>query len=333
MSNATILGLSGPVLTAEERAFFRAADPWGFLLFARNIETPDQVLALTSALRESVGREAPIFVDQEGGRVQRLRAPYWREWLPPLEQAEIARDPARSFWLRSRIIAAELRAVGIDADCAPCCDLATPETHPFLRNRCLGSDVESVVCLARASAEGFLAGGVLPVIKHIPGHGRALSDSHKETPEVSASADDLERTDFEVFRRLADLPLGMTSHVRYSAFDTLPATQSVRMVGVIREDIGFDGLLISDDIGMEALKGTAGERAGASIAAGCDVVLHGNGDIAAMEDSTSAAGELTPAARSRAQHALATRIKPDPVDIDALAAELESLLAGGEAHG
>lgn len=333
MAYATILGCAGLTLSADERALFRAADPWGFILFARNVDTPDQLRRLTDALRETVGREAAILVDQEGGRVQRLRPPYWRDWPAPLDQAETARDPARSFRLRARLMADELRAVGIDANCAPCCDLATPETHPFLRNRCMGSDVTSVVANARATAEGFLAGGVLPIVKHMPGHGRAVSDSHKETPEVATPAAELRATDFAVFRALADLPLGMTSHVRYTAFDDAPATQSPRMIGLIRDEIGFDGLLMSDDIDMQALSGTPAERAALSINAGCDLVLHCNGDIPAMEASTSAAGPLSAVAEARSARALALRHAPDAVDIAALSAELDALLTGGKVHG
>lgn len=327
MTGAIIFGCAGTVLSAEERAFFRDADPWGFILFARNIEKPGQVLRLTAALRESVGRDAPILIDQEGGRVQRLRAPHWTEWPPALDTALSVKYPERAFWLQGRLMAAELRGLGIDTDCAPCCDIAYPETHPFLRNRCMGTDVDSVVYNARAMAAGLLDGGVLPVIKHVPGHGRAQGDSHLALPEVTATAEELDRSDFEVFRRLKDLPLAMTSHLLYRAFDDRPATQSGTVIRLIREKIGFGGLLMSDDIGMEALSGDAGSRAGAAIAAGCDAVLHCNGTLDEMIQSATAAGAMNQIAVSRADAALARRKRPSSVDIEALAAEAEQLSA------
>ncbi|KFE33757.1 glycoside hydrolase family 3 N-terminal domain-containing protein [Thioclava atlantica] len=331
MGAAAIFGCEGTVLSARERDFFREADPWGFILFSRNIDTPAQVAELTDALRGAVGRDAPVLVDQEGGRVQRLRAPHWREWLPPLEQAERAgEDAPRSFWLRSRIMAEELRGLGIDVNCAPTCDVAGLMTHPFLQNRCLGSDPQSVIANARATAEGLLAGGVLPVIKHMPGHGRAIADSHKGLPVVEASAEDLRAQDFVPFAALADLPLGMTAHIRFTALDPdHPATQSPRIVRLIREEIGFSGLLMSDDIGMEALSGGPGTRAAAVIGAGCDLVLHCNGELAEMEEVALAIPAMSAAAEARAQAALDLRSPSEPVDTDALDAELEALLSGG----
>jgi beta-N-acetylhexosaminidase len=330
MGGAVIFGCEGPSLTREERDFFREADPWGFILFARNIEDPQQVAQLTSSLRAAVGRDAPVLIDQEGGRVQRLRAPHWREWLPPLEQAVLAGVNApRSFWLRARIMADELRAVGIDVNCAPTCDLAAPETHAFLRNRCLGNTVDQVVANARATADGLLAGGVLPVIKHIPGHGRAVADSHKHLPEVAADLDDLRATDFAPFVALADLPMGMTAHIRFSTLDSAPATQSPRLIGLIRDEIGFDGLLMSDDIGMEALSGGPGARTRAALAAGCDLVLHCNGDMGAMQEVALAAPVMSAAAQTRAEAALDRRILPESVDMAALDAEFEALMSGG----
>ncbi|WP_339107692.1 glycoside hydrolase family 3 protein [Thioclava sp. GXIMD4216] len=329
MSSATILGLSGLTLTARERAFFRAVQPWGFILFARNIDTPEQLRRLTADLREAVGRDAPVLIDQEGGRVQRLRAPHWREWLPPLEQAQRP-DPERGFWLRARIMADELRAVGIDANCAPCCDIAGPQTHPFLRNRCLGEDAATVARNARATALGFLAGGVLPIIKHIPGHGRAMADSHKDLPLVEACAEDLLTHDFAAFQPLRDMPMAMTAHIRFAAFDDAPATQSPVMVDLIRQVIGFDGLLMSDDLSMQALSGGIRQRAEATMAAGCDVALHCNGDMAEMEDAVLGAGAMSEAASARAAAALARRGPPEPADIAALERELEGVLQASE---
>jgi beta-N-acetylhexosaminidase len=325
---AAILGCAAPVLAAGEVAFFREADPFGFILFARNVETPAQLRRLTADLRAAVGRDAPVFVDQEGGRVQRLGAPHWREWLPPMDEVQRLAPGAleRGLWLRYRLIAAELRAVGIDACCAPTADLAGPDTHPFLRNRCFSTDPAIVQRAARASAEALLAGGVLPVMKHLPGHGRSTVDSHLGLPRVTADAVTLDATDFAPFRALADLPAAMTAHVVFEAIDPdHPATLSPATIGVIRERIGFAGLLLSDDLSMSALRGRAGERAGAAIAAGCDVVLHCNGERAEMEAVVAAAGRLTPAAAARAAAALARRAVPDPIDSAGLAAEFDAL--------
>ncbi|ESW62066.1 MAG: beta-hexosaminidase [Rhodobacter sp. CACIA14H1] len=329
-SGATIFGCSGPVLTADESAFFRDADPFGFILFARNVETPEQVLRLTSALRESVGRDAPVLVDQEGGRVQRLRAPHWREWLPPLDQvAASGAQGVVGMALRSRIIAHELRAVGIDANCAPCADLATADTHPFLRNRCYGTDPLQVAAIARAVAAAHLAGGVLPVVKHMPGHGRSTGDTHHDLPTVRASADTLDSTDFLPFRAVADMPMAMTAHIVFAAFDPdHPATQSAAMIDVIRNRIGFGGLLMTDDLNMQALAGSLGERTARSIAAGCDIALHCKGDLVEMQAVAAAAGLMSDATRARAAAALAQRGTPDPVDIGAVEADLAAILQG-----
>lgn len=328
MTGATILGCAGLDLDADEAAFFRRADPWGFILFGRNVESPAQLRRLTGDLRAAVGRDAPVFIDQEGGRVQRLRAPYWRSWTPPLDFVAQAGDAAaRALWLRFRLIAHELRGAGIDGNCAPCLDLARPETHAFLRNRCLGSDPATVGRLGLAVAEGLLAGGVLPVVKHIPGHGRAVADSHHALPTTDADIAAL-RSGFAPFVALAGLPLGMTAHVVFSAIDPLPATTSPAMIARIRHDIGFDGLLMTDDIAMQALSGPVGARAAAAIAAGCDVVLHCNGDPAEMAEVVAAAGRLSDAAAERASRALDLRRPPAPVDIAALEAELRGMTSG-----
>lgn len=334
-ASATILGCEGPVLSRDEAAFFREADPWGFILFARNVETPAQLRRLTGDLRASIGRDAPVLVDQEGGRVQRLRAPHWREWLPPLDQvaASGAAGMERALWLRYRLIADELRAVGIDADCAPSADIAGPDTHPFLRNRCFGGDVATVTKAARAAAEGLLAGGVLPVVKHMPGHGRAVVDSHRHLPRVTAPLDELMATDFAPFAALADLPMAMTAHIVFDALDPdRPATASPAVIGAIREGIGFGGPLLSDDLSMQALTGTIGERAEAAIAAGCDIALHCNGKRAEMAAVVAASGRLGPDACARADAALARRRVPDAIDTARLEAEFEALLKG-RAHG
>lgn len=324
--NATILGgIAGPTLTAAERDFFRAADPWGFILFGRNVEDPDQLRRLTGDLRDAVGRDAVITVDQEGGRVQRLRAPHWVEWPAPLDQA--AAGP-RAMWLRYYLIGRELRDVGIDSDCAPTLDVAQDDTHPFLRNRCFGADSETVATLGRAAADGLLAAGVLPVMKHMPGHGRAVADSHHGLPTVTADAADLHALDFAPFHALNDLPMGMTAHIRFTSLDDAPATASRRMIDLIREQIGFDGLLMTDDITMNALSGTEAERAAAAIAAGCDLVLHCNGDIAGMEPVVAAAGAMTANAQHRATAALDRRHAPQDLDRAALMAEWSALTGG-----
>ena len=327
-ANATIFGLSGLRLTAEEVAFFRDANPWGFILFARNVDTPDQLRALTASLRDLLGRDVPVLIDQEGGRVQRMRAPHWREYLPALDQMADAGDPLRAHWLRNRLIAAELHDVGIDVNCAPLADLVEAQTHPVLRNRLSGETAPFVTEAARVCANAFVAGGVLPVLKHIPGYGRASVDSHLSLPRVDASRDDLMARDFTPFAALSDLRMGMTAHIVFSDIDPdAPATTSATMMRLIRDEIGFGGLIMTDDIGMEALSGTPAMRAAASIAAGCDIVLHCNGDMAEMPAVAAAAGAMTPVAQARALHALAERQPPRPIDIDALVHEFEALLA------
>lgn len=328
-TTAAIFGCIGPHLTPDERAFFRDADPFGFIVFARNVETPDQLFRLTSDLRTSVGRDAPILVDQEGGRVQRLRGPHWREWSPPLDAITAAPDlvtACRVMALRAALIAAELRAVGIDANCAPVADIATAVTHPFLRNRCYGTDAASVTAIARAVADAYLGAGVLPVLKHMPGHGRASGDTHHDLPLVSADAATLQATDFAPFRALQDLPMAMTAHIQFEAYDgDHPATQSRRMIEVIRTDIGFSGLLMTDDLNMQALSGTLSDRTMRSLQAGCDLALHCNGEHSEMQAVATAAGPMPAATRLRAAAALALRRAPSPTDTTTMLAELASL--------
>jgi beta-N-acetylhexosaminidase len=325
---AAIVGPATLDVTGWERGFFRDADPFGFILFARNIDTPDQLRRLTGDLRDSVGRDAPILIDQEGGRVQRMRSPHWREYLPALDQMAQAPDPLRAQWLRYRLIADDLRRVGIDINCAPLADVAEEATHPFLQNRLYGYDVPTVVAAARACADALLAGGVLPVLKHIPGHGRARADSHLALPRVTASMDDLTAHDFAPFAALNDLPLGMTAHIVFDALDPdRPATTSPVMMQVIRDQIGFDGLLMTDDLSMQALAGSVTDRSSAAIAAGCDLILHCNGDADEMTEVAKAAGPMTPKAQARADRALAMRKAPEKIDIAALGAEFEALMA------
>ncbi|MFL5220787.1 MAG: beta-N-acetylhexosaminidase [Microvirga sp.] len=322
-ARAFIAGCSGPVLTAEEEAFFRAAAPWGFIVFRRNIETPAQLTALTAALRETVGRDAPILIDQEGGRVQRMGPPHWPVYPPgraygrlagndPLYHREIAR-------LGARLMADDLRAVGITVDCVPVLDVPIAGAHDVIGDRAYGRDPETVALLGRAAAEGLIAGGVLPVIKHIPGHGRAAADSHHDLPVVQASRAELERQDFVPFRHLADMPLAMTAHVVYTALDPEhPATTSASVMrDVIRGHIGYDGLVMSDDVSMNALSGSLAERTRAAFAAGCDMVLHCNGRLDEMEATASDSPELGGEAGRRAAAALA-RIAHEPEPLNAV---------------
>ncbi len=287
---AVIFGLAGAALTADERTLFAAADPLGFILFQRNCAAPDQVRALVNDLRAVVGRaDAPVLIDQEGGRVQRLKPPFWRAAPPAAAIAALAEtcDTAAvtAAWLNARLIACDLESLGITVDCAPVVDLLYAGADAIIGDRAYGSEPGRVAMLARAVCAGLLAGGVLPVIKHIPGHGRARVDSHLALPVVETAADALRATDWAPFAALADQPWAMTAHVVYRAIDPeRPATLSAKVIGeVVRGAIGFEGVLVSDDIGMGALSGSLAARAEAALAAGCDVVLHCSGDLAEMQ--------------------------------------------------
>lgn len=303
---AVILGCEGPRLTHGERRFFEQVDPLGFILFARNIESPDQVRGLVDDLRATVSRQtAPVLIDQEGGRVQRLKPPQWRQ-LPPAEPfgqlwEQAPEKAGRAAWLHGYTIAHELLELGISVDCLPCLDMRFAGAHDIIGDRSFGADVEQVTQLGDAVSRGLLAGGILPVAKHIPGHGRALVDSHETLPRVTATLEQLASSDFRPFRNLAWLPWAMTAHVVYEAVDDVnPATTSPRMIqDVIREEIGFDGLLVSDDISMKALEGDFAARTTKALAAGCDVVLHCNGDSKEMHAVAAAAGSMTAAALER----------------------------------
>lgn len=326
---ATILDAEGLRLTPDERAFFRDVNPFGFILFARNLETGDQIRALCADFRDAVGREAPILIDQEGGRVQRLRPPLARDWPAPLDHAtQAGGDAERVMYLRYRLMADELRGYGIDTNCAPMVDLAGARTHDFLRNRCYGGDPDTVARIGRAVANGLLEGGVLPVLKHIPGHGRATLDSHYDLPHVDVDPEALDDTDFAPFRDLNDLPMGMTAHLVYDALDAQPATLSSTVMGLIRDQIGFGGLIMTDDISMKALQGDLGDLSRAALVAGCDVVLHCNGTLQERVAVAEASGEMTATAQKRAEAALAARRAPDELDIPAAEAELDRLTGG-----
>ncbi len=323
---AAILGCAGLRLTPEERSFFRAVHPFGFILFSRNIDNAEQLRSLTAELRDAVGWRAPIFIDQEGGRVQRLRPPLATEWTPALDfVAQYQQRAIEAMYLRYRIISAELLSYGIDGNCAPLLDVARANTHPVLHNRCYGSDLATVVATGRAVAAAHLDSGVLPVIKHIPGHGLAQKDSHLDLPHVDADRHTLEQVDFASFTPFNDMPLGMTAHLVFDAYDDRPATVSTRMISLIRGSIGFGGLLMTDDISMEALSGTVPERGADALAAGCDVVLHCNGDLAEMVALMDRVEQVSDAAQERAEAALALRLPPQDIDIRALQADLTAL--------
>jgi beta-N-acetylhexosaminidase len=334
MARAFVTGVGGTVLTPSERAFLRDAEPWALILFNRNIETPAQVLRLTASFREAVGRDAAVLVDQEGGRVQRLGPPHCPLYPSAAQYGAIYdADPdagLRAAMLGAGLIAAELAHVGIDVDCLPVADVPVAGAHSIIGDRAYGTTPDKVAALARAAAEGLLAVGVLPVLKHIPGHGRATADSHVGLPVVEADRATLEATDFAAFRPLCDLPLAMTAHVIYAAIDAIaPATTSVTVVTeVIRGWLGFRGLLMSDDISMGALTGSIEQRACKAIGAGCDLVLHCNGELAEMGAVATAVQALEGAAAARAQAALARRAQGPERDIAALHAEWMGLMAG-----
>jgi len=333
---AVIFGLSGPSLQAAEREFFAQCDPLGFILFARNCVDPAQVRTLVGELRACVGRPgAMVLIDQEGGRVQRLKPPHWRA-APPAEVFGrlCERDEAgavEAAWLNGRLLAADLAPLGIDVDCAPVLDVRQPDGHAIIGDRAFAARPERVALLARATCSGLLAGGVLPVIKHIPGHGRATLDSHEALPVVDAPRDVLEHVDFPAFAALADMPIAMTAHVVYAAIDPdAPATTSATVVRrVIRGAIGFDGLLLSDDLCMRALAGRPAERATAALAAGCDVLLHCNGVLADMDEVAGACTPLSYAACLRLARAEEMRTPPQPFDAAVAAQRLAELLGTG----
>jgi len=339
--SAAILGCAGTTLTAEEAAFFRDVKPWGFILFKRNIADPNQVRALTAALRETVGRaDAPILIDQEGGRVARLGAPHWKKYPPGRAYgALVANDPlvAREITrLGARLIAHDLLDLGINVDCVPVLDVPDPQGHEIIGDRAYGDTPEQVATLGRAAAEGLLAGGVLPIIKHIPGHGRAMSDSHLELPVVKAKLAELDARDFAPFRVLSDMPMAMTAHVVYTAIDrNRPATTSRKAIKkIIRESIGFDGLLMSDDLSMKALSGDFKQRAKDSLAAGCDVVLHCNGDMVEMKAVMSGVGRLSSPAKRRVQAVMSRIVKvPEPLDVSEARARFDAAFANTSYSG
>jgi beta-N-acetylhexosaminidase len=320
---AAIFGCAGQGLSPAERDFFAAADPLGFILFRRNCQDPAQLARLVAGLRAAVRRDdAPVLIDQEGGRVARLAPPHWPAYPPPARIAALGGDAAATAARAgARLIADDLAGLGITVDCFPVLDLALPGADGVIGDRAWSGDAAIVARLGRAACDGLLQGHIMPVIKHIPGHGRATVDSHRALPHVAAPRDLLERTDFAPFRALRDMPWAMTAHVVYEAIDAeLPATLSPRVIGeAVRSSIGFDGVLISDDISMGALSGSFAARTEAALAAGCDLVLHCNGDAAEMREVAAAARPLSEAARRRL--AAAAACLPPPLPFDRAAAE------------
>ncbi len=330
---AFIVGVSGTVLTAEERAFIRSTRPWGFILFKRNIESPQQASALVTELREVAEfAEAPLLIDQEGGRVQRLGPPHWPVYPPGAVfsalydiDSQLGLAAAR---LSARLIAADLIELGITVDCLPLADVPVEGADAVIGNRAYGTEPGKVAAIARAVTQGLQQGGVLPVLKHIPGHGRATADTHHALPVVDTPLAELARSDFAAFQPLADLPMAMTAHVVFSDLDAAqPATTSATIIErVIRGTIGFQGLLMSDDVSMNALAGTIAERSRAVVQAGCDMLLHCNGKLDEMHAVADAAPWLAGEAKARADRALASRQAPQPFDRVAARNDLDALI-------
>jgi beta-N-acetylhexosaminidase len=333
---AFIIGVSGTELAAEEREFIASERPWGFILFKRNVGTPAQVASLVGRLRDAAGAaDAPVLIDQEGGRVQRLGPPHWPVYPPGAAFGRLYDiDPALGLAaarLSARLIADDLLPLGVTVDCLPLGDVPIAGADAVIGDRAYGTRPDRVAAIARAVTDGLDQGGVLPILKHIPGHGRVTADTHFRLPVVDTPKIELEATDFAAFRPLADLPMAMTAHVVFSAFDPAhPATTSATMIEqVIRGLIGFQGLLMSDDVSMNALAGSVAERTRAIFAAGCDMVLHCNGKLDEMRPVARETPELSGKALARAKRALAARKAPLAFDRAAARAELDALIERG----
>ncbi|WP_372707385.1 beta-N-acetylhexosaminidase [Brevundimonas sp.] len=334
MSTAAIYGCSRHRLTAEEKAFFADVRPWGFILFRRNVDSPEQLRALTDEMRDCVGGgDAPILIDQEGGRVQRMGPPHWPRYPPGEAYLKATNDPmaARELVrLGARLMAHDLTSVGINVDCVPVLDVPVQGAHDIIGDRAYARDPATVALLGRAAAEGLLAGGVLPVIKHMPGHGRAFADSHHNLPVVHADLETLDGWDFVPFKALSDMPLAMTAHVVFDAIDPKkPVTTSKTALKLMRDGLGFGGLIMTDDLSMKALSGSLQDRAEASLKAGCDVVLHCNGDLDEMRQVAEGVGKLKGKSAKRAYAALARLVHtPEPLDEREARERFTALLAG-----
>ena len=330
---ATIFGLSGPRLTSAEATFFRDVNPWAFILFARNIETPKQVKTLTQALKDCVGRDALIFIDQEGGRVQRLRPPHWNNYRPAKDFAALySVNPnlaRRAVYLQMRLIGDDLYKLGITANCAPVLDIPVEGADDIISDRAYGDDPKSVIPLAHAVMAGLTASGVAPVIKHIPGHGRATVDSHKALPRIKTGLQQLELTDFVPFNALSDAPMAMTAHAVYDALDPKhPATISRKAIyNFIRARFGFDGILMSDDLDMKALSGTLRERTEHVLRAGCDIALQCSGKLPDMVEVATGARAMSATSLIRAKLAENCAGTPREFDRSDAESELEAAFA------
>ena len=333
MRSRAIYGCSATALSAAEKSFFREVQPWGFILFARNISDAGQVAALVGELRDTVDDDkAPILIDQEGGRVARLKPPNWHA-RPPAARFGALHDTNPEFareavYLNARLIAHDLASLGINVDCLPVLDVPIPGAHDVIGDRAFSTDPATVITLGKAQIEGLIDGGVLPVMKHIPGHGRAGADSHLELPRVAASVEKLSASDFVTFRSLDTCPIAMTAHVVYESIDPQrPATTSPKVIrDVIRGEIGFDGLLMSDDLSMKALDGSLSVRAKQALFAGCDLVLHCNGDMDEMREVASVVTKLRGPSLERSEHALAHLSAPGEFDPAAAEQHLANLL-------
>lgn len=333
---AVIFGLSGPRLTAAEKAFFRDANPWGFILFARNVETPDQVRALTDSLRDTVGRDVMIFIDQEGGRVQRLRAPHWFDY-PSLgsiaESYKVNKSRTRrAVFLHHRLIAADLRDIGINANCAPVLDIPVKGADPIISDRALGKNAAQVIDLGQAALAGLMTGGVAPVVKHIPGHGRATVDSHLALPKIHNWLPGLVGSDFLPFKTLNDAPMAMTAHIVVESLDrTTPVTISPAAIKFIRTRMGYDGLLMTDDLDMKALSGSLSGLTRAALTAGCDIALQCSGKLPAMVEVAKGSRYLDGEPRRRADIAQLCAEEPRDFDYESAQFEYTSLIKTDEA--
>lgn len=334
-SKAYISDVTGIEVSDEERALFSEHPPLGFIVFARNCESPEQLTKLCAQMRKLVGWHAPILIDQEGGRVARLRPPHWRAAAPAGDfSALAARDASaakQAVYLNARLMAQELRSMGVNVDCAPMLDILFPHSDNIIGDRAFGTDPMLVTTLGSEMARGLSEGGVLPIMKHIPGHGRATVDSHEDLPVVGATLEELQRTDFVPFRTLRHIPWAMTAHIIYSAIDDKnPATLSKPVVDIIRKDIGYEGIIITDDLSMKALKGPYEERVAKAVGAGCDIMLHCNGTLEERRQIAEATPKLNEELALRIEKSL--QAVADPAKDNELHAtaetELKALLAG-----
>jgi len=327
-----IFGIEGKKLKPEEKDFFLQHNPSGYILFSRNCESPEQIKELNAELKEISGKDTLILIDQEGGRVARLKPPHWRKSPPAGVFAKLAEKDIplaqEAVYLNHRLIAQELYELGINVDCAPMLDLLIPGSHDIVGDRSFGSEVEQVSMLAGEACRGLLDGGILPVIKHIPGHGRAMADSHESLPVVDESLEILQETDFIPFKKLSNMPIAMTAHIKYTAIDkNQPATLSKKVIDLIRTEIGFTGVILTDDLSMKALQGNFARRTINSIKAGCDIVLHCNGIMAEMKQIAEACPKFTDKSLARLNNAKTLLKNPENFNQQQAIVRLEEILS------